>query len=589
MKPLILTILILFLPLEGLAKNYYLKEANVEIKALESGLVKVTEKITYSFSGRFRFVERIIPLRDIFIENVSASVKGAAALFQKRVEQGKGIIITAYISEDPQNINKGVENKDITLIISYDIKGALKLFQDVAELFPKLWGEGWSKPLNLLKGEIELPKTISKEVKYWIHPKDYLKETRLEGNKLLLNFENIPSHQFIEIRLLMPKEWFVNAIFAKKYNYPALRKIEEIELSYERKSSLFMGLALLTAALSIFIPLVIYLKWGREPKVSYYAPYEHEPPYPDPPSFVNAIMMGKIGIPTLEGFIASILELIRKGFLEIENEKGSDIIIKIKKTNNEELNPPEKEILNFLKEELKNEGKGWKKLTEAWKNSTKFKDFFDLWKDIVTQELNPTRFFTATGSKLLKIYGSLAFFLGIILMAILTAGSQRMFYPKVWNLLMLSMGLLTISGIISFFLPEQVGGRWTPFGRVYSMRWKAFKRFLSDFSLLKMHPPTSIAIWDKYLVYATALGVAEETWKAMKFLIPRETIRESSFYPVWDFPTVWIGNLRSSLMDAYIVKTQDYTEKSIFSDFLGGSGGIGGIGRGFGGGGGRAG
>ncbi|MBC7332191.1 MAG: DUF2207 domain-containing protein [Synergistetes bacterium] len=574
-------------PAKGLTKDYYLKESTVNIEIQESGLVRVTEKITYSFSGRFRFIERIIPLRGLRIENLSASVKGAAALFRKRIEQGKGLIVTAYISEDPNNINMGIENKDVTLIISYDLIGALKVFQDVAELFPKLWGEGWEKPLKLLKGEIELPQ--AGKVSLWIHPKDYLESIQQRGEKIILVFKNIPANQFIEARLIIPKEWFANATFAKKYDYPALSQIKEIETSYERKGTLLAMLAIAIIFIALFTPLFIYIKWGREVKISYHAPYEHEPPYPDPPSFVNAIMMGKIGVPTLEGFIGSILELVRKKFLEIRTEKGNDIILKIKGGSDDDLPIVEKEILDFLKSELKDGEKSWKVLTEKWKNSFKFKDFFDLWKEKVTWELNPARFFTDIGSKLLKLYGLIAIFLGIPFIALSSISQYRMFYPKIWNLLLASLGILILSGIISFFMPEQVGGRWTPFGRLYYMKWNAFKRFLSDFSLLKMHPPSSIAIWDKYLVYATALGVAEKTWKAMKFLIPKEVIHESTFYPVWNMPPIWIGTFRSSLAEAYSVKASEGIEKDVFSGFLGGSGGIGGIGGGFGGGGGRAG
>ncbi|KUK14573.1 MAG: hypothetical protein XD52_0154, partial [bacterium 42_11] len=64
---------------------------------------------------------------------------------------------------------------------------------------------------------------------------------------------------------------------------------------------------------------------------------------------------------------------------------------------------------------------------------------------------------------------------------------------------------------------------------------------------------------------------------------------ESTFYPVWNMPPIWIGTFRSSLAEAYSVKASEGIEKDVFSGFLGGSGGIGGIGGGFGGGGGRAG
>ena len=65
-------------------------------------------------------------------------------------------------------------------------------------------------------------------------------------------------------------------------------------------------------------------------------------------------------------------------------------------------------------------------------------------------------------------------------------------------------------------LPSGIGGKYTYEGKLYEERWKKFKKFLEDYSLIKEHPPESIAIWNRYLVYATALGVADEVYKAMK-------------------------------------------------------------------------
>lgn len=582
--------LLILLPNPALGKSYYIKEASTEIRVNENGLIKITEKITYGLSGRFFFLSRIIPLRRLVPENLRVSVKGAAASIKKEVYPGKGISITANISDDPLNMQVGVESKDVTLTISYDLKGALNLYQDVAEIFPKLWGEGWEVPLKNLRGEIILPKKASEEVRYWIHPRDYLKSVRLEGERLLLEFENIPPKQFIEARLLLPIDWFREATFARRYNYPALRKIEDIEKGYERKDVFIRVMASLVALIALAIPIAIYIIWGREPKVSYLAPYEHEPPYPDPPSFVNAIMMGKIGVPTLEGFISSVLELIRTGCLRISEDSKGGLIIKLGERSPEGLMKPEREVFEFIKRELHDGEKSWENLTTLWSKSLAFKEFFESWKEIVRWELNPKRFFSATGSIIMRTYGILALVLGLVSLAITISSDQRMFYPKALTYLTMSFGLLSFIGLVSALLPERVGGRWTSFGRLYYMKWEAFKRFLSDFSLLKMHPPSSIAIWDKYLVYATALGVAEKTWKAMKFLVPKEMVVQSSFSPIWHIYPSWMGSLRSSIAEAYAIESKNISGKDLFSGFLGGSGGgIGGIGGGFGGGGGRAG
>ncbi|MCD6363961.1 MAG: DUF2207 domain-containing protein [Synergistetes bacterium] len=571
------------------AKSYYIKDALIAFDISHNGKIKVREEITYSLSGKFHYLKRIIPLRGLHVENVQVSVKGAAAKIQREIFQGRGVRIIAYISDDPNNIYSGVLNKDVTLITSYELSGAVKLFKDIAEFFPKFWGEGWPKPVKTLIAQVSFP-AKELEITYWVHPKDFLKSVKMSEGKIILRFENIPPHQFIEARFIVPKTLFdKNAKFAKKFGYPALAKIKDIERTYKIRELLIRYFSILILVSAFLIPLFIYFKWGREPKVSYHAPYEHEPPYPEPPSFVNAIMMGKIGVPTLEGFVASVLELIRKGFIKMETRGKNDIIIKLNDVSSKgKLNRPEEEILKFLREYLNKGERSWKELTKIWKGSASFREFFDEWKGIVSWELKPERFFTDTGSRLMKAYGIIALMAGIISIVMILFGVNRMFHPTAWNLMIVCLGGLSLSGLISLLLPEQVGGRWTSFGRSYYMKWKAFKRFLSDFSLLKLHPPSSIAIWDKYLVYATALGVAEKTWKAMKVLVPKTVATESSFYPMWGFYPFWIGSFYHPLREAYAYKPEGGGE-DIFSGFIGGDGGIGGIGGGFGGGGGEAG
>ena len=76
--------------------------------------------------------------------------------------------------------------------------------------------------------------------------------------------------------------------------------------------------------------------------------------------------------------------------------------------------------------------------------------------------------------------------------------------------------IIGIIGFGSFFVPSGIPGRYTVKGKLFAEKWSKFKEFLQDYSLIKEHPPESIAIWNEYLVYATALGVADEVYKAMK-------------------------------------------------------------------------
>lgn len=50
----------------------------------------------------------------------------------------------------------------------------------------------------------------------------------------------------------------------------------------------------------------------------------------------------------------------------------------------------------------------------------------------------------------------------------------------------------------------------TRYGTEQTAMWKAFKKFLLDFSNLKDAEIPSLVIWEHYLVYATSLGIAKE-------------------------------------------------------------------------------
>jgi uncharacterized membrane protein YgcG len=57
-------------------------------------------------------------------------------------------------------------------------------------------------------------------------------------------------------------------------------------------------------------------------------------------------------------------------------------------------------------------------------------------------------------------------------------------------------------------------------------RWGAFRRYLTDFSTFEDAPTAAITIWEHYLVYAVALGVADEVEEQVRALVPAERLPE---------------------------------------------------------------
>ena len=51
-------------------------------------------------------------------------------------------------------------------------------------------------------------------------------------------------------------------------------------------------------------------------------------------------------------------------------------------------------------------------------------------------------------------------------------------------------------------------------------KWKAFKKYMEDFSLLKEKDIPDLVVWEKYLVYATAFNISAEVLEQLKIVYP---------------------------------------------------------------------
>jgi uncharacterized membrane protein YgcG len=119
-------------------------------------------------------------------------------------------------------------------------------------------------------------------------------------------------------------------------------------------------------------------------------------------------------------------------------------------------------------------------------------------------------------------------------------------------------------------------------------RWKAFRRFLKRFSSLPDAPALAVIIWERYLVYATALGVADRVERQVKALIPAQEL-PSPFpgAPGGVHSLAWVSAFHDSTPSQVAAWVMPQATSS--SSFTGGVGSFssgGGFGGGFSGGGG---
>lgn len=315
-----------------------------------------------------------------------------------------------------------------------------------------------------------------------------------------------------------------------------------------------------------FIPLIIYLIHGREPEIDYSAKYEHDLPTEDPPAIVNAICGSsgykKIGIPDMDGFNATIMDLIDRNYLILKDLQfaGDDlsshgsVFLKINTDKDfSSLWEFERVILDFLVEYEEEGIISMDLISESMpyiESAEFFRETYEKWAYEVKQTLindgNLKETFLRKGDKYIKIFGISGLAVAIIAQVFIRIDPLAAFYY-----MGVSSIILGASSAISILMPEKIAGRWTEYGREYYAHWNSFKRYVEDFSLIKECPPNSVNLWNRYIVYATALGSAHGVKKAMEFSLPQDILRENDIYmfQYYNAPTSALTNAINSALE----------------------------------------
>ena len=76
-------------------------------------------------------------------------------------------------------------------------------------------------------------------------------------------------------------------------------------------------------------------------------------------------------------------------------------------------------------------------------------------------------------------------------------------------------------------------------------RWDAFRRYLTDFPRLKEAPPATLELWERFLVYGIAFGIAERVLQGAQLHMPEELHNASTIY--WISPYGDLGSGPSAL------------------------------------------
>src|SRR5206468_10250067 len=106
--------------------------------------------------------------------------------------------------------------------------------------------------------------------------------------------------------------------------------------------------------------------------------------------------------------------------------------------------------------------------------------------------------------------------------------------PRWWSVIVSSAlcfcGIANSVVLVAAALNTQLWRRRSRTGEAEAERWEAFRRYLTDFPRLQEAPPATLELWERYLVYGIAFGIAERVLQGAHLHMPDELHDQSTIH-----------------------------------------------------------
>ncbi len=520
MKKNILRIFLFFLiSTVSFAASFRIEKLDIEANLQKDGSMVVSEAVTYD----------IDEINGVYFD-IDAKGFGELQYIQVFEDDSTG----GFKEVDTSNYEVSVSdelyriklysknhNNRRTFKFVYKLPEAITVYDDVAQFNRKMVGKEWQQGINYITAKVIIPVSASYDnsnILVFGHG-PLTGEVDKEGNTVVYRLNNYYPGDFLEAHILMEPEIFseynkskivhkdmkqklldMEAKFADEANAErdkAIRQQEMINKVFEKPGLIFGVLSSIWGALMYYIHVIFKRKNKVKNSVGKYL---RELPDNSSPALVGGFMTNSINDNEI---LATIVDLVRRKVLTLENSDKNSIIILTGNTEN--LSAQEKAIVDIYINDF-GDGKSLdlKSFGFFQKVPMSVARKFEKWRAMVQSEMNRKNL----------TYQGLGC-LGVIFFA---------FFPMIFTFAGLVIGMITgnkmfllivVMGIILF-----VSGAKARYPRKELAeakdKWQAFKNFLSDYSQLEEAKITSVHLWEQYFVYAVALGVSDKVVKAYK-------------------------------------------------------------------------
>lgn len=484
-----------------------------------------------------------------------------------------------------------INNEKIAFKVSYTLEDAIILHNGFAEFYWNFFSGELQDEINDLNVRVVLPGVDNSEYfRFWTHGPlsgevhDYNSNT---NNIVIASIDKLEAYGILDMRITFDDS-LVNTNLISKHSDETLDDIvaEETEIASEtnalrREVQTKWNIALF-GTIGFYILLVIgfvyvYLKYDKELKSDFNHKYNRDFIDDYNVEVVDYLMNHNV---TENALSASVMNLIYKKNIKAEAIPDKKDSYTFTLLNRDNLNDAENSLVDFL---FTTVGNGNTFTTMALKkyasNATTCRDFmssYTNWKNKVIIDGKSQNFFEKKRNYVWIPFVLLIY--SIILLTFISSNNIEMFF-----------GILTIFFAIIFMIYAIACTKKTKKGIEHYAKWKAFKNFLNDFGNFSIKELPEIALWERYLVYATVFGLADKVEKAMNVKITEfDNVDSADYIMFTHIHNMHMASIISSSMHSAINSSQVSINRANASSSMSSGGGFGGGfsgGGGFGGGG----
>lgn len=544
-------VLLLVVATAAHAKSYTVDRIESDVVADRDGALHVTEFITFTFDGRFRYAFRDLPiaageqLSDVRVAEGATSYAEAAGkrpeTFRVERENGSARITWRFRAR----------NESRTFTVAYTLSGAVRRHDDVAEVYVQFVGDQWDRRIGVATARLRIPDGVRTDtVRAWAHGPlhgtvEFLRDgaigfdvsplparTYWEGRVVTsaARFDGVPSTGERRLGAILAEEeaWADEANRRREAARARAEALAREDAARRARIPASTAIAFALAALAAGVWTSLYLRIGKPHDVSALAPVG-EVPSRHAPALVAYLLHRAV---PARAMVATLLDLARRGHLRIRERieektslfgtarQKSDFGFERTGKDAADLAPFETGVLEFLSGQA-GDAAGFtlenvKRVARS--RPHRFRRGFAAWGRQVKEAGARAGFFEPyAGAEMTwnAIMGACVLIGGIVLCALTRspAGAPAL-----------------IAGFLQAVLSAALQRR-TPEGQRLLLEWNGFKRHLDG--IARALGPVSLdsGAWGRYLAAAVIFGMHRQ-------LLPRLRVADghaggTGYVPAW--------------------------------------------------------